>query len=103
MFFQGIGQCRATRDVPSDITDGAFERLILCLLGKDIEALNNGKPSIDHGGKLAGKEHHVVWLDLGSKARNLDLCIQPGSFFLYPCGDGLDPLTPKASIYRLDI
>ena len=66
MFLQGVSQCKAALDILLYRTDGVSKGLILRLLAENIEALNNGKTRIDHGGELAGKDHHIMRRDPGA-------------------------------------
>ena len=71
---QGIGEGGAALHVLLDLEDRLLERRVLLLRPEDIQALDERKPRVDHGGELAGEDGQLL----------------PGDFLLRLPGEG-DP------------
>jgi len=71
---QRVGEGGAALHVLLDLEDHLLERRVLLLRPEDVQALDEGKPRVDHGGELAGEDGELL----------------PGDFLLPLPGEG-DP------------
>ena len=75
VLLQGFRKGRAGFDVLFDLFDDFGERFVRGLLSEDIESLHDRQAGVDHGGELAGEDHHVLGLDFLAEPRDFDLSI----------------------------
>jgi hypothetical protein len=61
-------QRAAGLDVVAHLTEHRARRLVLGLLGQDVQGTEQGQSAVDHRGELAREDGEVLELDLGALA-----------------------------------
>ena len=79
IFFQCVGKRGTAFHRLFDFFENVLKRLVFLLRIENIQALDDGKPGIDHCGELAGKENDVFLRNLRGKKNDIF------RFFLYFC------------------
>ena len=60
---ESVGESGARLDVPFHLDQNFLEIFIILLAGEDFQALNEGKPGVDHRGELAGEDDDLLLPD----------------------------------------
>ena len=71
MFFQGIGKGGTGLNIGPDLHEYFFESRVFLLIAEYLQALDEGKTGIDHGGELPGENNHILAGHLWLKKLNI--------------------------------